>query len=337
MPALRPATVLPLLVVVALPLPAPPGWGSAIDAEKFDVDFAHSEIGFSIRFMGLTNVRGRFKEYAGTIMYVDKDVAKSTVSVLIQAKSIDTGTEFRDRDLRGPSFFNVDSFPTILFQSTRIDRTGSGFVARGPFTLRGVTREIAIPFTQMHGKMKDAWGNTRIGFAGSLRLDRTDYGITGSNFWNQFVDLTRMALADTVEIDLTVEGIIWNFSRRNFPARPGTKSLAEALNQTLDERGLDAALARYRELQRDTATYSTGEAQLNTLGYKLLQAGKVAEAIAMFQLNVESFPQSSNVYDSLGEAYLAKGDRTAARSNYQKALAMNPQNVGAMEVLRWLN
>jgi len=333
---LRAAAVLPLVAALALPAPAARRVGPAIDAEKFDVDFSHSEIGFSIRFMGLTNVRGRFEEYAGTIMYVDKDVAKSTVSVLIQAKSIDTGTEFRDKDLRGPSFLNVDSFPTIFFQSTRIDRTGDGFVARGSLTLRGVTRQIAIPFTQMHGKMKDGWGNTRIGFAGSLRLDRKDYGITGSNFWNQFVDLTRMALADTVEIDLTVEGIVWNFDRFNFPARPGTKSLAEALNQTLTERGLPAALAQYPELRRDTAAYSTGEAQLNTLGYKLLQAGKVADAIAMFKVNVESFPQSSNVYDSLGEAYLVKGDRAGARHNYEKALALNPQNVGAMEVLRWL-
>ena len=309
----------------------------AIAADKFDIDFAHSEIGFSIRFMGLTNVRGRFTEYAGTIMYVEKDLPRSTVSVLIQAKSIDTGTEFRDKDLRGPSFFNVDSFPTILFRSTRLERTDDGFVAHGSFTLRGVTREVAIPFTRLHGKMKDAWGNTRIGFAGGLRLNRKDYGITGTNFWNQFVDLSRMALADTVEVELTVEGIVWNYDRFNFPARPGTKSLAEALNQALSDSGLATALARYPALKADTVTYSTGEGQLNTLGYKLLQAGKVSEAIAIFRLNVDNFPQSANTYDSLSEAYLARGDRANARTSYEKALKLNPQNVGAMEVLRWLN
>src|SRR5881628_2694051 len=132
---LRSAAILSMLVALA------PRHDPAIAADKFDIDFAHSEIGFSIRFMGLTNVRGRFTEYAGTIMYVEKDLPRSTVSVLIQAKSIDTGTEFRDKDLRGPSFFNVDSFPTILFRSTRLERTEDGFVARGDFTLRGVTRK----------------------------------------------------------------------------------------------------------------------------------------------------------------------------------------------------
>ena len=324
-----------LLAATLLLWPARSVRSPALEAEKFDIDFAHSEIGFGIRFMGLTNVRGRFKDYQGTIMYVDKDVTKSTVTVLIQAKSIDTGTEFRDKDLRSASFFNVDSFPTIFFQSSRIERRGDGLVARGSFTLRGVTREIEIPFTQMHRKMLDGWGNTRIGFAGSVKLNRKDYGITGTNFWNQFVDLTRMALADTVEIELSVEGIVWNFARFDFPARPGTKSLAEAVSQTLSDHGL-AALARYPELKRDTTTYSTGEAQLNSLGYKLLQAGKLDEAVAIFQLNRDNFPQSSNVYDSLGEAYLAKGDRDDARRCYRKSLELNPQNVGAMEVLRWL-
>src|SRR5881628_3862432 len=122
---LRSAAILSMLVALA------PRHDPAIAADKFDIDFAHSEIGFSIRFMGLTNVRGRFTQYAGTIMYVEKDLPRSTVSVLIQAKSIDTGMEFRDKDLRGPSFFNVDSFPTILFRSTGLERTDDGFVAQG--------------------------------------------------------------------------------------------------------------------------------------------------------------------------------------------------------------
>ncbi len=313
-----------------------PALEPAVPAEKFDVDVAHSEIGFSIRFMGLTDVRGRFKEFRGTIMYVAADPAQSTVTMLIRSQSIDTGSDWRDRDLRGTSFFAVDSFPTIAFRSTRVERTSDGFAARGPFTLRGVTREITIPFRILHGRMKDAWGNTRIGFVGSLRLNRKDFGVTGNNFWNSVVDLSRMALADMVHVELNIQGSVLNFERINFGARPNTRALGELLLQTLTDRGLEAAVAQYAALKGDTVAYSVGESQLNTLGYKLLQRGRLDEAIRVFQLNAAAFPQSANVYDSLGEAYFVKGDRARARENYEKALALDPENAGAMEVLRWL-
>ena len=322
------------LALAIFPTPAPP-----VDAEKFDFDRPHSEIGFAIRFMGLTNVRGRFKEFGGTIMYVERDVTRSSVSVLIQTKSIDTGVDLRDNDLRSPSFFAADSFPTIFFQSQRVERDsgGAGFIARGPLTMRGVTREVAIPFVMTHGKMKDAWGNTRIGFAGAVRLARKDFGVTGTNFWNQVVDLSRMALADSVEVELNIEAETLNFERISFGAQPGKRSLGAALFETVAARGLGAATAQYTLLKRDSsAVFSVGEAQLNTLGYKLMQQGRVNDAIAIFKLNVDAFPQSANVYDSLGEAYLRTGDRANALLNYEKALAMDPQNVGAMEVVRWL-
>ncbi|MGH7567399.1 MAG: YceI family protein [Gemmatimonadales bacterium] len=308
----------------------------AVPAEKFDVDVAHSEIGFSIRFMGLTDVRGRFKEFRGTIMYVEGDPAQSTVTVLIRSKSIDTGSDWRDRDLRGASFFAVHSFPTISFRSTRVERTADGFAAHGPFTLRGVTRDIAIPFRMLHGKMKDAWGNTRIGFVGSLKLNRKDFGVTGTNFWNSVVDLSRMALADTVQVDLTIQGSVPNFERITFGARPNTRALGELLLQTLTDRGLEAAVAQHAALKGDTVAYSVGESQLNTLGYKLLQRGRLDDAIRIFQVNAAAFPQSANVHDSLGEAYFLKGDRARARESYEKSLALDPDNAGAMEVLRWL-
>ncbi|MGH7537271.1 MAG: YceI family protein [Gemmatimonadales bacterium] len=327
--------VLTALAVLGLALPAaaPREPDPATGAEKFDFDAAHSEIGFSIRFMGLTNVRGRFKNFAGTVMYVANDVAKSTVAVLIDAKSIDTGNDMRDGDLRGSAFFGVDSFPTILFQSAATEQRGDGFVVRGPLTLHGVTREVAIPLALVHGKMKDAWGNTRIGFAGSVRLNRRDFGV----FWNQVVDLSRVALADSVDVELSIEAQNLNFDRIGFGARPNTRSIGEAVLETITAKGADAGVARYGVLKRDSATaYSIGESQLNTLGYKLLQLGRTDDAIRVFALNVEAFPQSSNAYDSLGEAYLAKSDRRRARENYEKSLALDPQNVGAMEVLRWL-
>jgi len=304
--------------------------------EKFDIDNAHSEITFSIRFMGLTNVHGRFKGFRGSVMYVESDVARSTVGIMIDVKTLDTGNDWRDRDLKGPAFFNADTFPTITFKSTRVERSADGFVVRGPLTMRGVTREVVIPFLQLHGKMKDAWGNTRVGFAGALKLNRKDFGVVGGGFWNQIVDLTRQSVADTVAIELSVQAEQINFDRISFGARPNTKSLGDTLFKLIAAQGTNAALAQYETLRKDTVSFSTGEAQLNTLGYKLLQAGKVDDAIRVLRLNVAAFPASANVYDSLGEACLAKGDRAGARENYAKALELDANNVGATEVLRWL-
>jgi len=305
-------------------------------AQKFDIDPAHSEVGFGIRFMGLTTVHGRFTDYHGTIMYVDGDPARSTVSVLIDARSIDTGVRLRDNDLRGPAFFATDSFPSIFFQSTRIEPLADGFVAHGTLKMRGITREVALPFTVMHGKMKDGWGHTRIGFAGAMRLNRHDYGVNGQNFWNQFVDLSRMTLADSVDIALTIEGFVLDFHANNFGAAPGKRSMGDSLFKVVTAQGLAAGLRLYPTLKADTATYSTGEGQLNLLGYKLFSQGRVDDAITVFRLNVAAFPQSSNVYDSLGEACLAKGDRAGALTNYRRSLELDSTNVGAMEVLRWL-
>lgn len=328
--------VAPWLALAALISPGTTATAQVLAAQKFDIDPPHSEVGFGIRFMGLTTVHGRFTDYHGTIMYVDGDLVRSTVSVLIDARSIDTGVRLRDNDLRGPSFFAADSFPTIFFQSTRIEPAATGFIAHGTLKMRGVTREVALPFTVMHGKMKDGWGHTRIGFAGAMRLNRHDYGINGQNFWNQFVDLSRMTLADSVDIELTIEGFVLDFHANTFGAAPGKRSLGDSLFKVIMAQGLAPGVRLYPKLKADTATFSVGEGQLNLLAYKLFSLGRVDDAITLFKMNVDAFPQSANVYDSLGEALLAKGDRAGARTNYGRALEMDPQNVGAMEVLRWL-
>ena len=115
------------------------------------------------------------------------------------------------------------------------------------------------------------------------------------------------------------------------PKRP----VADALFPIIMEKGVDAALQSYRAL-RQSPDYYVSEAQLNALGYRLLGVKKVKEAIEIFKLNVESYPQSANVYDSLGEAYMMNGDKELAIRSYQKAVELNPQNTNAVEMLKKL-
>jgi hypothetical protein len=114
------------------------------------------------------------------------------------------------------------------------------------------------------------------------------------------------------------------------------KSIAETLSRTIASGGIDEAARQYHDLKAAApATYNFDEDQLNALGYRLIQA-KDSKAIRIFQLNVEAYPQSSNVYDSLGEAYMDSGDKTRAKANYQKSLELNPKNGNAVVMLERL-
>jgi len=115
------------------------------------------------------------------------------------------------------------------------------------------------------------------------------------------------------------------------------KSIAETLSRTIASAGIDEAARRYHDLKTAApATYNFDEDQLNALGYRLTQAKEYSKAIRIFQLNVEAYPQSSNVYDSLGEAYMDSGNKTQAIVNYQNSLALNPKNGNAVVMLERL-
>ena len=111
-------------------------------------------------------------------------------------------------------------------------------------------------------------------------------------------------------------------------------SLSEMLSQTLKEKNLAAMIAQYRELKtRGLGDIYTSESELNAMGYRLLGANQVSEAIEVFKLNVEAYPNSANVYDSLAEGYLAHGDKQLAIENYRKALELDPQLESARKAL----
>jgi tetratricopeptide (TPR) repeat protein len=111
-------------------------------------------------------------------------------------------------------------------------------------------------------------------------------------------------------------------------------SLSEVLSQTLTEKGIEATLSQYRAMKgKGLEKVYSGEGELNSLGYRLLRKQQVREAIEVFKLNVEAYPNSANVYDSLAEAYMANGDKDLALENYKRSLQLNPQNANAAQKL----
>ena len=116
------------------------------------------------------------------------------------------------------------------------------------------------------------------------------------------------------------------------------KSIAETITATIASTGVDQAVNQYHELKASApSTYNFDESELNSLGYELIKSKKLEEAIRIFQLNVEAYPQSANTYDSLAEAYMDNGDKAQAITNYQKSLQLNPKNRNAVQMLKKLN
>jgi polyisoprenoid-binding protein YceI len=176
--------------------------GPAWSADEFVIDPVHSSIEFSVRHMMVTNVRGRFREFSGTILYDEKDIAKSSVRVTIKTASIDTGNADRDNHLRSPDFFDAAKYPEITFVSTRIEKRGDDYVCIGTLTIRGVSREVAIPF-RILGVVRDQRGNTRLGVEAGLTINRLDYGVS----WSRALEGGGLVVGNEVKIELNVQAI----------------------------------------------------------------------------------------------------------------------------------
>jgi polyisoprenoid-binding protein YceI len=168
----------------------------------WNIDATHSTIGFSIRHMVFSKVRGRFLKYTGAIKLED-DVTKSWVEVSIDAASIDTGTAQRDTHLRSADFFDVEKFPELRFRSTRVEDTGGGRLrVIGDLTIRDVTREVALD-AEPAGRGMDPWGNERSGFVAKTSIDRKDFGL----HWNQVLEAGGVLVSDRLDIELDVQAV----------------------------------------------------------------------------------------------------------------------------------
>jgi len=171
---------------------------SARSADTYNIDPVHSYVGFSISHLVISSVKGKFNEVSGTVTLEDKKIkdAKGT----IQVKSLDTGNAKRDEDVRGDAFFDAGKFPTITFQSKRLEEKGNETVVVGDFTMHGVTKELALP-VKLNGPVKDPWGNERIGLQAKTKVNRKDYGIS----YNKVLETGGALVGDEVEIEIAAE------------------------------------------------------------------------------------------------------------------------------------
>lgn len=171
-------------------------------AQTYTIDKMHSEVAFQVRHL-LTKVRGRFTEFAGTVLLDQEHPEQSSASLTIEASSVDTGTPDRDTHLRSDDFFAVATHSTLKFTSSWVVKTGDDtYDVAGTLTIRGVAREITLPVTYL-GTAKDPWGNVRAGFETSITVNRKDFGLT----WNAALETGGFLVGDEVRINLSIQAI----------------------------------------------------------------------------------------------------------------------------------
>lgn len=166
----------------------------------WQLDAAHSEIGFSVRHMMISTVRGTFTGVEAQIAFNPEDVSTAQVEAKIDAKSIDTAEAQRDGHLRSADFFDVENHPFILFKTTKVKASGADIDVTGDLTIRGISKSIILK-GEIQGPGKDPWGMMRVGVSLSGEIDREDYGLT----WNQALEAGGVLVAKKVKIQIEAQ------------------------------------------------------------------------------------------------------------------------------------
>ena len=324
---LREALVLAGVTALASKPPAP-----ALEGRLYRLDPAHSTVEFSVRYLRLMEVEGRFAEWDAAIIEPENP-ERGVVAVAFRTASLDTGNETRDEHLRSGDFFDAEAHPVITFVSDAVTRHGDGFVARGTLAMHGVAREIEVPFRPAYAAMVDGRGNARVGFVGEVTLDRRDFGIVGGNAFNAGFDPRVSIIDDEVRIRFGVHAMI----------PPLRSALVDSLLAAVESDGVSGVVAAWH---RSPAPVGTDEAAtrararaggiFNAAGFRLLADGRAADAVELLRVSVLALPRSARALAGLAEGYARAGRDDAALENAERALTIDPAEARALVVKRWV-
>ncbi len=166
------------------------------------IDPVHSEVGFSVRHMMVSKVRGKFGTFSGEIV-TGADPLTSTVTAEVDLSSIDTGNPDRDTHIRSADFFEVDANKTMTYRSTGVRSDGDDFVLDGDLTLKGVTKAVPLRL-EIGGFGPDAYGGTRAGFSATGEIQRSDFGVD----FNAALETGGVVVSDKVNLHLEIEAVL---------------------------------------------------------------------------------------------------------------------------------
>lgn len=168
---------------------------------KWNLDAAHSEIGFKVKHMMITNVSGSFRKFDAKVETEDQDFATANIEFTAELQSVSTGNADRDNHLRSADFFDADNYPHLRFVSSRLEKTGDDtFVLYGDLTIRDVTRPVRLDVA-FGGIGKDPWGNEKAGFNVTGKINRTDFKLN----WNAALETGGVLVGEEVKLHADVQ------------------------------------------------------------------------------------------------------------------------------------
>ncbi|HZH02488.1 MAG TPA: YceI family protein [Myxococcaceae bacterium] len=181
---------------------APMAFGTAALGAVYDIDTTHSTVQFTVKHLMVTNVKGEFSKFRGTVDIDEKDPTKSKAETVIETASVDTREPKRDEHLRSPDFFDAAKNPEMTFRSKSIRKAGTNkYKVTGDLTLKGVTKEVVLDAEMPAREVKDPYGNLKRGLTAATKINRKDFGLT----WNAPVEAGGVVVGDEVMINLDLE------------------------------------------------------------------------------------------------------------------------------------
>ncbi|WP_405516451.1 YceI family protein [Streptomyces canus] len=169
----------------------------------YTIDASHSTIGFTVRHAMVTNVKGKFDEFSGSLHLDGGDPSASTASIDVKMDSIDTGSADRDGHLKSADFFKIEEFPTMTFRSTKAEALGDeDYRITGDLTILGTTKPLTIDL-EFNGAAKDPFGNERVGFEGKAEIKRSEWGLS----WNAALETGGVLISDKIKLSFDISAI----------------------------------------------------------------------------------------------------------------------------------
>ena len=190
--------IVSISTIIALALP------TFAFASTWTIDPDHSNVGFKVRHLMVSNVKGNFEKHTGVVEINDKDITKSKIEVSIDTNSINTNVQKRDEHLRSADFFDVAKYPAMTFVSKKVAKAGKDKLkVTGDLTLHGISKQVVLDVEGPTKESKDPWGNIRKGATATTKINRKDFGLV----WNAALETGGVAVGEEITITLEIEMI----------------------------------------------------------------------------------------------------------------------------------
>ncbi|WP_419766401.1 MAG: YceI family protein [Arcobacter sp.] len=172
---------------------------TALFAGTYNVDASHSNVGFKVKHLMISNATGKFDKFTGSFEFDEKSNTLKSLNGVAEVASINTENEKRDGHLKSADFFDVANYPKITFMLNKID----GDTAYGKLTMKGITKNIELDL-ENNGSIIDPWGNKRVGLELNGKINRKDFGLN----WNKALEAGGVVVGETVKLNIGLEGIL---------------------------------------------------------------------------------------------------------------------------------